>query len=310
VTEERKKGLEGADGSLESLTGELRVAVIGAGLMGTQIGIEYALGGHAVTLCSRNQEALRERVREGFLVVDRYRLRPEKDAQTARTRIDLAAAVDDIEGADLVVESLPEDRDLKIALLGSAARCFPQATIASNTSSLSIGELGAAIGAPERTVGTHYWNPPLLMPLVELVRGELTEEPRLRRVASVLLRLGKRPIGVGDVPGFVWNRLQFALLREAVWIVENGVASAEDVDEIVQAGLARRLQLVGPFQTVALGGPGLFEAVAATLFPRLSNSDGAPNLERLCTVDPSVLGDLRSRRDSGLASALLNTADG
>lgn len=272
--------------------------------MGTQIGAEYALGGHTVTLWSRDQDALRERVREVMDIAARFDLAQPAELNAAVQRIRLVANTAEIELADLFVESLPEDKQLKIALLRPMALRYPEATLASNTSSLGVGDLGEAIGAPERTIGTHYWNPPLLMPLVELVGTQKTEPERLKRMTSVLEKLGKRPINVRDVPGFVWNRLQFALLREALWVVEQGVASAEDVDEIVRSGLARRLRLTGPFQTVALGGAATFEAVAANLFPRLSNADAAPNLARFGLSETVNAPQLRADRDQGLAADL------
>src|SRR5918992_1203463 len=161
----------------------MRVLVVGAGLMGAQIGCEYALGGHDVTLFARRAESVRLRVESAF-------------------------------------ESLPEQLELKASLLRDAAARSPDAVLASNTSSLSITALGEAAGAPERTVGTHYWNPPLLMPLVEVVAGDRTRRDVLTFVRSTLEALGKRPVVVErEVPGFVWNRLQTALLRESLWLV-------------------------------------------------------------------------------------------
>ena len=119
--------------------------------------------------------------------------------------------------------------------------------LASNTSSLPITDIGAAIGAAERTVGTHYLNPPLLMPTVEVIAGEHTSEETLAFARDTVTALGKLPVIVRrDVPGFVWNRLQFALVRELTWLVENDVASAEDLDTVVREGLARRWRRVGP----------------------------------------------------------------
>ena len=125
---------------------------------------------------------------------------------------------------------------------------FPDAVIATNTSSLSIAAIGEACGAPERTVGTHYWNPPLLMPLVEVIAGPHSGPEAVELARAAVASCGKRPVLVQrDVPGFIWNRLQYALLREALWIVDNGVAAPEAVDEVVRYGNARRWEHVGPF---------------------------------------------------------------
>ena len=145
-----------------------------------------------------------------------------------------------------------EDRD-------SQGRRRPHAKrdLASNTSSLSIGRLGGWAGASKRMLGTHYWNPPLLMPLVEVVAGPETGPALIEQVMELLRELGKRPVAVErDVDGFVWNRLQLALLRRRSGSSSRKVASPEVVDEIVRDGLARRWRYTGPFATAAaLGGP-------------------------------------------------------
>jgi 3-hydroxybutyryl-CoA dehydrogenase len=143
------------------------------------------------------------------------------------------------------------------------------------------------------------------MPLVEVTAGDRTEPERIDATVDALARLGKRPVRVEkDIPGFVWNRLQFALLREALWIVENGVASPETVDEIVRSGLARRWRLTGPFETVALGGAHTFAAVAANLFPDLSTATTADGLGAWVSADETMLVATRERRDRELAQEL------
>jgi 3-hydroxybutyryl-CoA dehydrogenase len=143
------------------------------------------------------------------------------------------------------------------------------------------------------------------MPLVELIRGDRTANETVERMTATLRAMGKRPVLVEkDVPGFVWNRLQLALLREAVWIVEQGVAAPETVDEIVRDGLARRWRLTGPFETVALGGPDTFVRVAANLFPVLSEADAMADLGAWLERDPARLAAIRERRDAGLVEEL------
>jgi 3-hydroxybutyryl-CoA dehydrogenase len=179
----------------------------------------------------------------------------------------------------------------------------PVAIVASNTSSIPITAIGAAIEAGERTVGAHYWNPPLLMPMVEVIRGDETAETVVAEMTATLRALGKRPVLVDrDVQGFAWNRLQLALLREAVWLVENGVASPATVDEIVRDGLARRWRYTGPFQTAALGGAATFERVANLLWPALSTATSLENLRQWLDESPETTGPLRERRDRGLAA--------
>jgi 3-hydroxybutyryl-CoA dehydrogenase len=263
----------------------MRVAVIGVGRMGSQIGWEYARGGHEVTFVARS------------VTRARATLQALGDASPA-----IVTSIDEAPPADLVIESVPESFDLKVELLGAAAAAHPGAILASNTSSLPITALGEAIGAPERTIGTHYWNPPLLMPLVEVIRGAASEEV-IGVVLETLRALGKRPVEIArDVPGFAWNRLQFALLREALWLVDEGVAEPAVIDEIVRDGLARRWRYTGPFETAALGGLDTFSAVAEYLFPELSTATDAPGLAAAASSVP--LAGVAERRDTGLAKEL------
>jgi 3-hydroxybutyryl-CoA dehydrogenase len=207
--------------------------------------------------------------------------------------------------AELVLESIVEEAGAKGEVLRQAAGRFSRAILASNTSAISIGTLGELAGAPERTIGNHYWNPPLLMPLVEVISGPKTDPDVVRRSMALIESLGKRPVLVEkDVDGFVWNRLQLALLREAVWIVENGVASPETVDEIVRDGLARRWRYTGPFETAALGGPDTFTRVANNLWPALSTADALHDLARWLIDDPVRLGEIKAERDAGLLNDL------
>jgi 3-hydroxyacyl-CoA dehydrogenase len=138
-----------------------------------------------------------------------------------------------------------------------------------------------------------------------VVRGAATSSDVADRVTALLRTLGKRPVAVRrDVLGFVWNRLQLALLREAVWLTEAGVASPEEVDRVVREGLARRWRLIGPFETVALGGAETFERIAANLLPALSDATALPGLRRWLDETPETLARVRRERDLGLAEEL------
>jgi 3-hydroxybutyryl-CoA dehydrogenase len=282
----------------------MKLLVLGAGLMGAQIGCEYALGGHEVTLHARDLDAVEARVEDALATVRRHRLYPPEEVDAAAGRIGCAATVaEGAAGCALVVESLPEQLELKARLLREARAAAPAAVLATNTSSLSIAAIGEAVGAPERTIGTHYWNPPLLMPLVEIVAGEHTSPETVSFVRETVSALGKEPVLVRDVPGFAWNRLQFALVRECVWLVEQGVASAETVDEIVRSGLARRWRQVGPFRAMALGGVDTWNAVGRNLVPELSTARELPDLHGYAIAGGDLAG-VAARRDAGLAAEL------
>jgi 3-hydroxybutyryl-CoA dehydrogenase len=283
----------------------MRVSVIGAGLMGAQIGCEYALGGHEVTLVARDTDAVSRRVDAAFRLLDEHGLSSADELAGAKSRIAIAGALDQVGSAcDLAVESLPEDLELKASMLASVARASPTAILATNTSSISITALGAAVGAPERVVGTHYLAPPLLMPPVEVVAGEQTDSVVVEKIRRTLVALGKRPVAVQrDVPGFVWNRLQFALVRECVWLVEQGVASAETVDEVMRSGLARRWRHVGPFRAMALGGIDTWNRSGANIVPELSTASALPDLRRFARMSGDLDADARAR-DAALAREL------
>jgi 3-hydroxybutyryl-CoA dehydrogenase len=148
----------------------------------------------------------------------------------------------------------------------------PDAVVATNTSSLDIGLLGEEIGAPTRVIGVHYLNPPYLNPLVELIPGAATSTDTTDHMLGVLAELGKQPILIRRaVPGFAWNRLQFALLREAVHLVESGVVTASEIDLIMQLGLGRRWRAVGPLKSVVLGGVDTFVSAAPRILESLSD---------------------------------------
>jgi 3-hydroxyacyl-CoA dehydrogenase len=280
----------------------MNVLVVGAGRMGSQIACEYALGGHRVIVWSRTAGAARERVAAAFETALRAGIADAGGSAGAAPRVtvvDTLSAVADV--PDVVCESIVEDLTAKGDLLRDVAGRWPEATIASNTSSLSITDLGRLAGAEERTLGTHYWNPPLLMPLVEVIAGDQTEPARLDAVIATLRLLGKQPVLVArDVPGFVWNRLQLALVREAAWIVQNGVATPEVVDAIVRDGLARRWRYTGPFETMALGGVESFKRIGANLFPVLSRAQTLTGVEEYVTFAPDELEAIRLWRDDGL----------
>jgi 3-hydroxybutyryl-CoA dehydrogenase len=280
----------------------MRVAIVGAGLMGAQIGCEYALGGHDVTLIARDAAAAERRVESALRLVEELAL---GETAPARERLRVATGPVSAVGCDLAVESVPEDLELKARLLREVASGSPEAVLASNTSSIPITALGEAVGAPERVLGTHYLNPPLLMPPVELVAGERTDPTLLVTMTETLQALGKQPVLVRrDVPGFVWNRLQFALLRECVALVDEGVASAEDVDRVVRDGLARRWRRVGPFAAIGLGGVETWNRAGANLVPEISTATSLGDLSRFVSADAEEQERLRATRDAALAEEL------
>lgn len=278
--------------------------------MGAQIGCEYALGGHEVVLHARDAAAARERAEAALDMCAGHGLRPAADLRAAAGRIvPCADPGEAAAGADLLVESLPEDLELKVEVVGAALAAAPRAVVASNTSSLPITSIGDALGVPERVVGTHYLNPPLLMPPVEVIAGERTSAETLSFACATVAALGKLPIVVRrDVPGFIWNRLQFALVRECAWLVENGVATPADVDTVVREGLARRWRQVGPLRAIALGGIDTWNRSGRNITPSLSAASSLADLREVAITDGDLAADAAAR-DTGLAADLRRGAD-
>lgn len=286
-----------------------RVVVVGAGLMGAQIGLEYALVGARVTLVTRSVASRPRavaRVRAAATTLVRLGLVSSDECDAALDRIaTLDGDAVEFAAADLIVESVSEDFDAKVAVLAKAARANEGATLATNTSSLSIEALGDAAGAPERVLGTHYWNPPTLMPLVEIAAGPKTDPTRVAAVEATLRRLGKIPLRVPDITGFVWNRLMLALIREAVALVRDAGVSPETIDEIAQRGFGRRWSVIGPFASMAAGGQATVAAVADLIYPALDCAQDGRGVRALRLTTDARLADAIGRRDEVLARLLL-----
>jgi 3-hydroxyacyl-CoA dehydrogenase len=272
--------------------------------MGSQIGVEYAIAGHDVVLVARDGDAAAARAERALRLVVEHDLAERQAVTAARERLTTASGVDGPE-FELVIESLPEDLPLKSEWLRRAAEHSPAAILASNTSSLSITALGEAAGVPERTVGTHYLNPPLLMRPVEVIAGAHTAASAVARAVDIVTSLGKLAVRVErDVPGFVWNRLQMAVLRESLWLLEEGVARTETIDAVLRYGLGRRWSNVGFFRAIALGGIHTWQAAAESLLPELSRATDPGDLRHWVDVADPALGSALDARDRGLAADL------
>lgn len=174
--------------------------------------------------------------------------------------------------ADWIIEAIPEQMESKALLLKNISEIAPKETIvSSNTSAIAINDLAQYIENPERFCGTHWLNPPHIIPLVELTKGEETSDETIELLYQFLLSMEKQPVRLKkDVKGFLSNRLQFALLREATYLVESGVADPEDIDRTLRYGNGLRYMCSGPFKIVDFGGIHVFESVAKYLYPDLN----------------------------------------
>ncbi|WP_435073550.1 3-hydroxyacyl-CoA dehydrogenase family protein [Halorubrum sp. HHNYT27] len=231
-----------------------RPAIIGAGTMGRNIAVASAAGNRPVTLFDVDEDALEEaeaEIRSTLeTLVDRG-VADTSDISTVRERVsyetELSAAVGD---APLIVEAVTEDRDVKASVYDDIERAAPTtATIASNTSSLSISELASSLAHPERFCGMHWFHPAHIVPTVEVVYGEQTTDKTVDTATDFLDSIGKDPVVVErDIPGFIANRIQSAMAREAWALLESGVASAEDIDRAVKGTFGFRLPTLGVFE--------------------------------------------------------------
>src|SRR5688572_29023508 len=272
------------------------IAVVGAGLMGHGIALEFAAYGYDITLHDRDQSQL-ERARAGIAeglaqLVDIGRINAEEAAESpARIAMgtDLRSAVASV---DLVIEAVSEDIEVKRTVFRDIDAWAPRhAILASNTSTFMPSLLAAATTRPERVLVAHYFNPPHLLPLVELVRGVVTSDETVATMRTLYERIGKSPAIVQrEAPGFVGNRLQMALLREAMAIVDAGIASPRDVDTIIRSSFGRRLAVAGVFEVFEAAGWDLTLAVAKQLFPAIDRS----------TEPPQSLRDKVARGELGL----------
>jgi 3-hydroxybutyryl-CoA dehydrogenase len=261
------------------------IAVLGAGLMGAAIAAQYLAAGYRVRVTTSQSTSAVEAVNRVRRQLDNGR----GDVEWCRT------VTEAVTEAAIVVESLPEVLDVKQAQLSEAQKACPAAILCTNSSSLLIGDIAAALADPSQLVGTHYLNPPAAFPVVELIAGPRTSPEAYSTVETVLRAMGHTPIRVRkDAPGFVINRLQFAFLREAVSLVDEGIVSAEDLDIVVRDGLARRWSKAGPFTVVAMGGPELFTRVAAQVWPHLSSATAPTDGVSRRTFDAGELESIRA----------------
>lgn len=262
-----------------------RVAVVGTGRMGPGIAAAFAAGGSAVTLVGRGT-AQAERGRRAFeQAVDllaRHDLLEPGGAAEAGARLETGHDLGCVSTAEVVVEATPEVLEHKQALLADLERhARPDAILATGTSGLPVTRVAARAARPERVVGTKFVIPPHLVPLVEVVKGEATSEATLERTAALLRAIGKRPVIVRkDVPGFLNNRIQQAMRREAISLVERGVASAEDVDAAVRWGFGFRLLAAGTMEAMDLVGLEQILRINEYIVPDLDRSDQVPRLLR------------------------------
>jgi 3-hydroxybutyryl-CoA dehydrogenase len=243
------------------------VGVVGAGTMGAGIAQVAALGGYETFLYEIDQKQLDrglEMIRNGMRRGSERGRWSETDAAAALERLRTDTLIELLRGCDVVIEAAPEDLDLKRNLFDRLASvCGPDAVLATNTSSLSVTAIAAQVDRPERIVGMHFFNPPALMQLVEIVAGDESAEPALESATEVARRMGRTPIRARDSVGFVANRCVRPFFLESLRMLSEGVAPHDEIDRVVRLGAGLRM---GPFELMDLIGIDVNFAVAKSFW--------------------------------------------
>ncbi len=258
------------------------IAVLGAGLMGHGIAQSFIVGGYPVMLYDLQESVLNSAEAHiknslelfcGADLIKSKEIGPALDRLTCT--LDLKRAV---EGADFITEAIPENLAHKQDIFQRVEDlCRPEAILASNTSSLTLKDIGARVKNKQRLVTTHWFNPPQLVPTVEVVRGEETTDETVQAAYDLLMKIRKVPVKLNrELPGFLVNRIQTALAREVLDLFEKGIASAEDIDRAVKGSIGFRLASIGPLITMDLGGLQLWLKVMENLLPEIQSSTDPP----------------------------------
>lgn len=259
------------------------IVVAGTGTMGTSIAEVFASHGYHVYLYGHHKKTVEKSTEYLRTICDTLcscGAMTEEGRQTVIRNISPTTDKKCFKEADLVSENITEDMKAKQLFWKNISGIVPEdAILTSNTSGLSLTEMGHAVSHPERFCGMHWLNPPHLCPLVEVIRADGSSNETVNTVCSLVHDVEHHPVILKkETQGFIVNRLQFAVLREALHIVQEGIASPEDIDDVFKYGMGMRYACLGPFQIADLGGLDTFEKIAEYLFPDLDNSKDIPEV--------------------------------
>jgi 3-hydroxybutyryl-CoA dehydrogenase len=262
------------------------VAIIGAGFIGPGIAQIFAAKGYTVRMMDIKAEMLTQAqnsLRSNLRQMAEAGIISESEIELIVQRVQFTTdTLEAVQPAQLVIEAVNENMGLKQRIFQELdSLCPPETILCTNTSVMSITEIASRATHRERIVGTHFWNPPYLIPLVEVVKGNDTSDETLNLAYDVLKKAGKHPVKcLNDVPGFIANRLQHALWREAISIVENGIADAATVDEAIKNGFAVRLPVLGPLENADMVGLDLTLAIHDYVLKSIESRPGPSPLLR------------------------------
>lgn len=276
------------------------ICVLGAGLMGVGIATHFARFGHDIWLYDTDSSRIAEinliasGIVDELIATEQFAL---NEKASVINRLHGTTSLQDIAACGLLIEAIPERLELKHALYAQLEELIaPEAVIASNTSGLPPDALAEKLVHPERLLIAHFWNPPHFIPLVEIVPGTATKAEYLHELQQLLLSMQLEAVVLDRAaPGFVGNRLQFALLREALHIVKSGIASAEVVDQVMRASLGRRYAMVGPLEAADMTGLSTVQDICQHLLPTLATGSDMMSL----VADKVANGDTGLRSGQG-----------
>ena len=291
-----------------------KIGIVGAGTMGAGVAEILAKFGYTVILYNRSKAGMERAVErlQSKVAVDPSP--SEKETDTAGAKIYTTHDLTALAQVDLISESIAENMEVKQDIFRKLDEiCDAKTLFTTNTSGLSISQIAAAVSHPERFAGVHFFNPPEIVPAVEVIKGTETSDATCEVLIDLLKRMQKQPILVQkDIPGFVASRLQFAVVREALHLVEEGIASPTDIDAVMKHGLGLRWALLGPLEIADLGGLDIFNTVGSYLAKSMSNATDSPKVLQ----DLVAAGKLGAKTGSGFydyppgkASALIAERD-
>ena len=291
-----------------------KIGIVGAGTMGAGVAEIFAQFGYTVILYNRSKAGMQRALEhlQSKVTVDPIPIEKETDAAGAKiyTTHDLA----ELAQVDLISESIAENLEVKQDIFRKLDEiCDAKTLFTTNTSGLSISQIATAVSHPERFAGMHYFNPPQIVPAMEIIKGKETSDATCEVLMDLAKQMQKQPILVQkDVPGFVASRLQFAVVREALHLVEEGIASPADIDAVMKHGLGLRWALLGPLEIADLGGLDIFNTVGSYVAKSMSNATDSPKVLQ----DLVAAGKLGAKTGSGFydyppgkASALIAERD-
>ena len=260
------------------------VAVVGNGIIGHGVAQVFAMAGKRVRLIGRSEASLgqaMERIRASLKQFQAHGLISEAELEAAEGRVLTSGLLEDAAGAELVIEAVTEDLALKRELFGRLDALCPPPVVLASSSGQPASALIEQVKHRKRVIAAHFWYPPQLIPLVEVCGGPETAKDVVRFTVEALRAAGKQPVVIDrEVPGFIGNRLQFAMLREAWALWASGAASAEAIDQVVKASFGRRVAITGPIESADVGGLDTMYHFAASLLPSLDTGAAPPEAIR------------------------------